>query len=92
MLRGCEKRVVHVKNTGDELFEEAYFFLKAGASESVPPAELWKAAERIVSDSLLSPAMKGGAHPKRRERIRMLLSFASGLLFGGATIAFCLFL
>ena len=27
-MRGCEKKVVYLKNTGSALFEEAYFILK----------------------------------------------------------------
>ena len=29
-VRGCEKRIYHVKNTESELFDEAYFILKVG--------------------------------------------------------------
>ena len=28
MIKGCQKRIIHLKNTGSPYFEEAYFILK----------------------------------------------------------------
>ena len=28
MVRGCQKKIIHLRDTGSDLFEEAYFILK----------------------------------------------------------------
>ncbi len=49
-VRGCEKRIYHVKNTESEIFDEAYFILKVGGRKSsAGPRELEKEAMRIVN-------------------------------------------
>ena len=53
VLKGCEKRVIHVKSSNNPLFEEAYFFLKHQNDTLLPPTELWREAEKIVNQSLL---------------------------------------
>ena len=30
MIKGCQKRIIHITNTGSPFFEEAYFVLKRG--------------------------------------------------------------
>lgn len=34
MITGCEKRVIVVKNTGSDVFEEAYFIVNKGTEAS----------------------------------------------------------
>jgi hypothetical protein len=49
-VRGCEKRIYHVKNTESEIFDEAYFILKVGGRKNFAgPRELEKEAMRIVN-------------------------------------------
>ena len=36
MVKGCEKRVVHLKNTDSEVFEQASFVLKDALNENMP--------------------------------------------------------
>ena len=35
MVKGCERRVVHLKNTDSALFEEAFFLLKDEKNEKM---------------------------------------------------------
>lgn len=84
MLKGCEKRVVHVKNPENSLFEEAYFFLKQEhCAELFPPTELWREAEKIVNNSLLEkPSGETNEQKSFSFRLRCLLCFAAGAFVG----------
>lgn len=90
LLRGCEKRVVYVKNTGDELFEEAYFFLKAGVSDAASPTELWRAAEKIVNESLIGGERDLTVPTRKRGLFLGALIFLGGFICGGGILALCL--
>ena len=49
MVRGCEKRIYHVKNTESEIFDEAYLVLRRkGNSRAATPKEIELEAKRIV--------------------------------------------
>ena len=80
MLKGCEKRVVHVKSPENPLFEEADFFLKHQNHPSLPPTELWREAEKIVNQSLLENMQ--GEEKRVSNRLFCLLSFAVGAFVG----------
>ncbi|MBR2951446.1 MAG: hypothetical protein IKC43_00545 [Clostridia bacterium] len=85
VLKGCEKRVIHVKSSNNPLFEEAYFFLKHQNDTLLPPTELWREAEKIVNQSLLENVQ--GEKKKASNRLFYLLSFTCGALTGiGGTV------
>ena len=85
MIKGCEKRVVHVKNPENSLFEEAFFFLKQNQPSALPPAELWREAEKIVNQSLFESYQDEDKH--KSNRLVCLLFFAVGLVTGvGGTL------
>ena len=66
MVRGCEKRIYHVKNPESELFDEAYFILRRGGrSSKATPREIELEAMRIVRDS-----DKGGGRGEKKENLR----------------------
>ena len=52
MVRGYQKRVVFLKNTGSELFEEAYFVISDRSDMKKPPADMLKEANRIIEASI----------------------------------------
>ena len=80
-VRGCEKRIYHIKNTESEIFDEAYFILKVGGKKSfVGPRELEKEALRLVNGAekpsdLNSQVRRGAA---KREKLK---AFFFGSLF-----------
>lgn len=90
MLKGCEKRIVHVKSPENPLFEEAFFFLKNQNNFSSPPTELWREAERLVNQSLLENVQ--GEEKNLSNRLFYLLSFVVGafLGIGGTALVFLL--
>lgn len=50
-MRGYQKRVIYMKNTGSELFEEAYFVVKEESSATRPENEIVKEANRIIREN-----------------------------------------
>ena len=68
MIKGCSKRVVHLKNTDSAIFEEAYFVLGHGSdTERVSDRDMIREAERRVCESsgrevALAPRRRGRAY------------------------------
>ncbi len=54
MVKGCKKNVIHLKNTGSEIFEEAYFIIsdKAG-TKGKNESDIVKEASKIASGGAL---------------------------------------
>ena len=86
-MRGSEKKIIYVKDTGSKIFEEAYFVIRRGVDgEDCRPSEndMVREATRIV-------ALNGAEYPaaRRRRRLRTkILSFLAGAaaatsVFGG---------
>ena len=48
MIKGCQKRIIHLKNTNSDYFEEAYFILKDDQKYSAAENDMIKEAERIA--------------------------------------------
>ena len=52
-MKGCQKKVIYLKNTGCELFEEAYFVVsRAGEVSESDEESMIEEANRIISDSI----------------------------------------
>ena len=91
-MRGNEKRVIFVRDTGSRIFEEAYFILHRGIGEngtSPSTEDMVREAQRIVQES-------GRSYPAsaRRQKLRSrALSFlagaaSAGVLIGGSAALF----
>lgn len=51
-MRGYQKRVIYLKNTGSRHFEEAYFILREDAvSGATPGADMIEEANRIIKEN-----------------------------------------
>lgn len=51
MVRGCQKKIIYLKNTGSEAFDEAYFVLKDSVSGSAPcECDMVSEAKRILDE------------------------------------------
>lgn len=89
MVKGCERRIVHLKNTGSAVFEEAFFLMKEEKSEKPPTyAAMVREATRIIEENITLGGVyrKPNAAPSRR---RTVLAFSLGVLLGiGATLLF----
>lgn len=49
MIKGCERRIIYIRDTGSAVFKEAYFVLRDGAP-SVPERDMVAEAERIIRE------------------------------------------
>lgn len=53
MVRGCQRRVVFIKNTDSKIFSEAYFILSDEAyKESHTDEDIIREANRIIDESV----------------------------------------
>ena len=73
MLKGCNKRVVYMKNTDSDMFEEAYFIVRAKHTPHSSERDMVAEAERIIRES--ATEKKRG-----RRRARTLFSYLMGIL------------
>ena len=84
MVKGCQRRVLHLKNPEGGLFEEAFFFLKTPETPTGKGAhEMVAEANRILSGCRTDE----GRLPRRRTG-----AFLLGMLAGGALTVAALFL
>ena len=52
-MRGCQKRVVFLKNIGSDFFEEAYFVLKGNTDMAkYTDADIIREANRIIDENI----------------------------------------
>lgn len=75
MIKGCHKNIVFLKDTGSELFDEAYFILKPNAHEK-KETDIISEATRIVN------SLDDGSKRKGRGRLSKLFSFLVGAIIG----------
>ena len=93
MVKGCERRVVYLKNTDSAVFEEAFFVMKDAKTEKPPSSmEMVREANRILSENM---TVEGpfSESPSPSLSIRQIcLSFLSGVVFASGIFAllFCL--
>lgn len=85
MVKGCQRKIVVLKDTGSDLFEEAYFILKeehSGGEASIPP-DMAEEADRILSGNLSAPKKPrtGGRRP-----VSGLRWFLYGALLAGSLV------
>ena len=83
-MRGCQKKVIYLKNTGSDLFDEAYFVVsREGECAGVGQSDMVFEANRIIDESLedekAKKRLKGGGRVKN-----FLIPFLSGVLFSTA--------
>lgn len=79
ILKGCQRKIVYLKNTKSAYFDEAYFIMKPSA-EGTSEESVLREAERILGHAELPKA-------KRHTIGGMWLFFVYGLL-SGAILAF----
>ena len=54
MVKGCQRKIYYLKNTGSKYFEEAYLVLKReeNGKAQASQTELSREAERIIKEAL----------------------------------------
>lgn len=76
-MKGCQKRIIQIKNLQDGIFDEAYFILRENAAATTRSEEdMVKTAQRIMEENQITL-------PRPARRLpRHLVSF-----FAGAAVA-----
>ena len=87
ICKGCYKNIIFLKNTGSDLFEEAYLIINDSNTKTnlLTESEMIDQANRIVSESLVrdcgrQPANKNDKPASTGKPIAFLLGFAAGLI------------
>ena len=83
MVKGCQRRVLHLKNPESGLFEEAFFFLKA------PTAEAPGAAREMIAEAnriLLGCRESGTGSRPRSRRLAFFVGILTGAVIATATL------
>ena len=52
MVRGCQKKIVYLKNTGSDVFTDAYFVVRDNALENIDECDMIKEANRILDECI----------------------------------------
>lgn len=84
-MRGSEKKIIHIRDTGSRIFEEAYFVLRRGiGNDSTRPSEddMIREASRIVSEN----AAEYSPSTRKKFSPAMPLAFFTGSLAGSILI------
>lgn len=69
MIKGCRKNVVWVRNTGSDMFDEAYFILSDKSSEKkMSDGDMITAASRIVDFSPVSSYFEATHNSEKKKR------------------------
>ncbi|MBR5515214.1 MAG: hypothetical protein IKU52_03315 [Clostridia bacterium] len=79
IYKGCERKMIMIKNTGCEYFDEVYFILKEKRNyNNIKEDDMLKEANRIVNENLISFVPQ-----KKKKTLKTdLFSFCAGVFSG----------
>ena len=76
-MRGYQRRVIFLKNTGSALFEEAYFVMRSEEmTEGKSEADMVSEAGRIIEENF----GKRRKHRRMPRPLALIISFISGAI------------
>lgn len=86
MIKGCQKKIIHITNTGSPYFEEAYLILRRGGDFSdegeTDEADIVRQAIKIAENGGASLAPRRERHRRRRNRAFFFGLSLCSFLFG----------
>ena len=86
MVRGCQKKIIYLKNTRSSIFDEAYFVIKDNMLyESKDECDMVEEANKILSEAFNFDDMNGWKRIARFLK-KNALSFVLGLVIGIASM------
>ncbi len=89
IYKGCQKRMIMLKNTGSDIFEEAYFILKENKNRGYTSEnDMIKEANRIVSDNNIVIKKDKKIEKNRAPIFFYLLGTLSGIGLYGLVMSF----
>ena len=94
MVKGCQRNIVYLKNTGSPYFEEAYFIIDDKyVNERLNERDLVKEANKVIEDNLCREALKFEKLGRGVRKtllgifLRSVLPFIVGALLGAVCIS-----
>lgn len=86
MIKGCQKRIIMINDTGSDIFDQAYFIVKDGENEKkTSKSDMIREANRIIDENLLG-AYFSGQKKQRSARKYGRTTFLLGALCGSAFV------
>ena len=83
MVRGCQKRIIYLKNSGSTLFEEAYFIIKNDLrNEEISECDMIEEANKIIEESFFCEDERGLVKRAVAFLKRNTLPFLTGAVIG----------
>ena len=93
IYKGCQKRMIMLKNTGSEIFEEAYFILKELPKKpAVTESDMVREANRIIEENLLTAYCRKSAPLILRDNMKRLFWYLAGLVTSGSIMGLIMLL
>jgi hypothetical protein len=91
MVRGCQRKVIFLKNTESKIFSEAYFIVDDKSSQTCE-ADMVREANRIIEENLARGAHYCGREKRgiRRATSAILRGIPAFVLGGGVATVLCL--
>ena len=81
MLRGCQKKIVFLKNTGSKIFDEAYFVISDKEdNRTLDEPDLIAEANRIIEENVLCKTGKESLPLVKRIMKNRITVFIAGVL------------
>ncbi len=81
MVRGCQKKVVHLKSTDSRLYDEVFFIVSDRAPVKTTERDFIDEANRIIRDSVYGTDTGSGIIRRIKSAI---IPFVCGVLFSAA--------
>ena len=89
-MRGCQKKVIFLKNTGSYLFDEAYFIIsKEGEKTTLSEESMILEENRIIENSYSEEPIE---EPKRRRILSFMIPFTIGAFISSLIFIFCMYI
>ncbi|MBQ4067317.1 MAG: hypothetical protein IJD22_06715 [Clostridia bacterium] len=92
MIKGCQKKIIHLKKTDSPYFEEAYFILKDTPDRAGAFCENDMVREAIRLTESYSEYKKRARKKKLRTTVAVLAFFAAQALICGLALILAAFL
>lgn len=86
-MRGYQRKVIFLKNTGSPYFDEAYFVVsQEGEGASVEQSDMVLEANRIINESLEDPTSRIRRERARKKREFLIPFFLGALISVSLTL------
>ncbi len=90
MIKGCQKSIIHLRETGSPYFEEAYFIVRRGSEIEAVGDDMIKEALSIVKNSASDVKSRNLQKKKLRRAIFMQGASVLSFLFGVVMLIYTL--